>query len=186
MKKIGALFFFLLFLSGCSGTPKEIEKGMALRSSLLQGGGCSFTANVTADYGDRLYQFSVNCQGSPSGDLTFRVTKPDSIADISGTITNEGGNITFDALALYFDTMAEGQLAPISAPWIFLKALRSGYIASACTEEDLLRFTMNDSSQDNTLIVDIWTTSSAIPVRADILYEGMRILSLEIETFEIL
>lgn len=185
MKKVGVLFCFLFFLTGCSGTPKEIERGMALRSAILQGTSCSFDAEIIADYGDKVHSFSMACQGNDKGDLKFTVTAPESIAGITGNITQEGGKLTFDDTALQFDLLTDDQLSPVSAPWILLKTLRGGYLTSACMEEDQLRLTIDDSYVDDALQLDIWLNSEDIPVQADILYDGRRILSLNVANFTI-
>lgn len=185
MKKFGLLISFLLVLTGCSNTSSEIERGMALRSKLLQADSCSFDAEITADYGDSLYTFAMSCQGNTKGDVAFSVTSPESIAGITGVIDDEGGKLTFEDVALQFDTMADDQVTPVIAPWIFLKTLRSGYLTSACTEDGQIRLTMDDSYEEDALQLDIWLTEDEIPIRAEILYDGRRILSLNVENFVI-
>lgn len=186
MKKVGVLFILLLFLTGCSGATNEIERGMALRSKLLQANSCTFNVDITADYGDKVYTFAMACQGDANGNVMFTVTEPQTISGITGAISNEGGKLTFDDTALQFDLMADGQVTPVSAPWVFLKTLRGGYLTSACTEEDQLRLTIDDSYEDDALTLDIWLDAEDIPVRAEILYDGRRILSLSVTNFTIL
>lgn len=183
MKKVGALFVFLFILTGCSDTPKEIERGMALRSKILQASSTTFDAEITADYGDKIYTFSMACQGDSQGDMTFTVTAPETISGIAGNITDDGGKLTFDDTALQFDLMADDQVTPVSAPWILLKTLRSGYLTSACMEGDQLRLTIDDSYEDDALQLDIWLDSADTPARAEILYDGRRILSLSVKKF---
>ena len=185
MKKIGVMLVFLLFLVGCSNSSSEIERGMTLRSKLLKASSCSFDAKITADYGDKLYTFSMSCQGKEKGDLTFTVTAPETISGITGVITNEGGKLTFEETALQFDTMADDQVTPVMAPWIFLKTLRSGYLTSACTEEGQTRLTIDDSYEEDALQLDIWLDEQDIPVRGEIVYDGRRIVSLDVENFVI-
>ncbi len=185
MKRMVAFVLFLFFLTGCSGAPREIERGLALRSAVLQGESCSFVAEITADYGDKVHIFSVQCQGDSKGNLSFTVTAPETISGITGTITEEGGKLTFDNTALQFDLMADDQISPVSAPWVFLKTLRSGYITSACMEEDLLRLTIDDSYEEDALTLDIWVNDGNAPVRAEIVYDGKRIVSLTVGNFVI-
>ena len=73
----------------------------------------------------------------------------------------------------------------MSAPWIFLKTLRGGYLTSAGMEEELLRLTVDDSYEDDALQLDIWLDRRDVPLRGDILYDGKRILTLSVENFEI-
>lgn len=185
MKKAVMLVLFMVFLAGCSNSSKEIERGMALRSSLLQASSCSFDAEITADYGDKIHMFSMSCQGNSQGDITFTVTAPESISGITGVVDSEGGKLTFDNTALHFDHLADDQVTPVSAPWIFLKTLRSGYLTSAGREEDQLRLSIDDSYEEDALHLDIWLDSKEIPVRAEIVYDGRRILSLSVKNFVI-
>ncbi|MBQ8834896.1 MAG: hypothetical protein IJ001_08240 [Oscillospiraceae bacterium] len=186
MKKAGLLLGILVLLTGCSPKNRELERGMELRSKLLKAEGCSFTADITADYGDKLYSFSMECTGDAQGNLTFTVTAPETIAGITGNVSDTGGNLTFDDTALYFELLADGQLSPVSGPWILLKTLRSGYITSASTEEDLLRLAVDDSYEDDALHLDIWVDGEDRPIRAEILYDGRRILTLDVKDFQIL
>ena len=173
----------LCFLTGCSGAAKEIERGMALRSKLLKAKSCTFDAEITADYGDKLYQFSMACQGDAQGNMTFTVTAPETIAGITGRIAQGEGRLTFDDAALQFDLMADGQVTPVSAPWILLKTLRGGCLTAAGLEEDLLRLTMDDSYAEDALRMEIWLNGDDLPVRGEIYYGGRRILSLDVKNF---
>lgn len=185
MKRIGVLLCFLSLLSGCSDTPAEIERGMALRSKLLQASSVCFDADITADYGEKAYTFSMHCEGNQVGDLSFTVTLPETISGITGDISEEGGRLTFDNAVLQFELLADDQLSPVSAPWILIKTLRSGYLTSAGTEEGSIRLTIDDSYEEDALKLDIWLDATDLPTRAEILYDGKRILSLDVKNFVI-
>ena len=182
MKKLSVLLIVLLFLGGCSGKQEELERAMTLRAKLLASE-CSFDAKITADYGDKLYVFAMTCQGDSRGNLAFTVTEPESIAGITGLISQDGGKLTFDDTALAFPLMADDQLTPVSAPWIFLKTLRGGYLTSANMEEELLHLTIDDSYEEDALQLDIWLDGQNLPVQSDILYDGRRILTVQVSNF---
>lgn len=185
MKKGLALACILVLLTGCAGRKAELDRAMTLRARLLASG-CSFDADITADYGDEIYTFSVTCEGDSRGTLGFQVTEPESIAQITGIISEEGGKLTFDGTALAFPLLADGQLSPASGPWILLKTLRGGYLTAAGMEEGLLRLTIDDSYEEDALQLDIWLNDEDQPVRADILYDGRRILAMEVSNFQLL
>ena len=184
--KLGALALSVLILfTGCSSGNRELERGLSLRSAILSAEECTFDARITADYGDRLHIFSVSCAGDRDGTLKFTVTEPESISGITGELSEEGGKLTFDGAALQFDTMAEGLVSPVSAPWIFFNTLRGGYLTAAGKEEDLLRLTIHDSYEEDALQLDIWLDEENAPVRAEILHENRRILTLDVGNFVI-
>jgi len=186
MNRLLCILISLVFLCGCRGTEEQIGNALELRQRLLGAEGCTFTAEITADYGDDLYQFTMECTGDNTGNLQFTVCQPQSISGITGRITELGGTLTFDNSALAFAPIADGQLTPVTAPWIFLKTLRSGYIASCTAEEELIYLQIDDSYSEKALHLDIWLDKNYIPVRGEILWEGRRILSLNIKDFTIL
>lgn len=184
MKRFACLLL-VIFLAGCSEGAGAIERGMALRSRLLSGESCMFDAEITADYGENLYVFELSCEGNNKGDISFTVKSPESIAGITGKIDREGGKLTFDDTVLHFELMADDQISPISAPWILLKTLRSGYLRAAGMEEDLLRLTIDDTYEEDALQLDIWLGAGDLPVRCEMLYADRRILSLDVTNFRI-
>lgn len=156
---------------------------MAFRNRLLESS-CAFSAEITADYTDNLVAFTLDCTADNRGNLVFTVTAPMEIAGIGGTIKTGKGSLVYQDTILSVPLLAQGELSPVSAPWILLCALRGGYIASAGTEGELLRVTVNDSFADNTLQVDIWFDSLNLPQRSEIFWQGRRVLSIQIKDFQ--
>ncbi len=182
--KIWSLLLALVLLTGCGNKDEELSRGMALRANMLPSA-VSFDAEITADYGDELHTFNVYCEGDSQGNLGFRVTAPETLADITGHIEAGEGKLTFRDTVLAFPLLAEDQLSPVSAPWIFYTTLRGGYLTAAGMEEELLRLTIDDSYAEDALTVDIWLNEKDLPIRAEILYDGRRILTLAIKNFQI-
>ena len=69
MKKAIAVVLMTLLLTGCSAQEENLERIMGLRADLLGGTESSFDAVITADYGDEVHTFSMNCRGNNQGDL---------------------------------------------------------------------------------------------------------------------
>ena len=185
MRKALWLLLAALLLTGCAGTPKEMDRALMLRTKLLQASSCTFDAEVSADYGDKLYTFDMRCEVDKNGDLHFRVTEPKSISGITGQISRQGGALTYDDTALYFGLLADDHLSPVSAPWVLMKALRGGFLTSAGMDDGQLRLSVNDSYEDDALHLDIWLEQGGLPVRAEILFRERRILSLDVRNFQI-
>lgn len=182
MKRIFCILMVVLLLTGCSGGNAELERAMGIRAGLIAKT-VEFDTAITADYGDVSYVFSMHCRVDPTGNMTFEVTAPETIAGISGSVSATGGKLTFDDTALAFELMADGQLTPVSAPWVLLKALRSGYLSSCCMEGELLRAAIDDSYEEDAMHLDVWFGSDDAPNQAEIYWLGRRLLSLKIENF---
>ena len=159
---------------------------MTLRAKLLGSEGCTFTAQITADYGDALHEFTLFCEGNNDGDLGFRVVAPDTIAGITGRFLGNEGFRTFDDVALSFPLLADEQITPVSGPWILLKTMLGGYLTACTMEEDLLHLTINDSYEEDALQMEIWLNPEDQPIQAEIIYDGRRIVTMQIENFQIL
>ena len=133
--KLTVFLCIVMLLCGCKNSNEPVSKAISIRNKLLEGNGCSFSAKVHADYGEKLYTFKMDCQVDQTGNLTFSVIEPATIHGIAGKVSTVGGAITFDDKILAFPTIADGQVSPVSAPWLLIKTLRSGYI-KGCAELD--------------------------------------------------
>ena len=186
MKKLAALMIALVILTGCTGKRAEMDRIMTLRAKLLGSEGCTFTAQITADYGDTLHEFTLFCEGNNDGDLGFRVETPDTISGITGRFLGNEGFLTFDDVALSFPLLADDQITPVSGPWILLKTMLGGYLTACTMEEDLLHLTIHDSYEEDALQMEIWLNPEDQPIQAEIIYDGRRIVTMKIENFRIL
>lgn len=185
MGRLAGLLVALVMLTGCAQTNEALDRGMALRAKLLGSSGCRFDATITADYGDKTYCFGVSCTSDTQGNVTFTVTDPETIAGIRGRIGGDGGKLTFDDEALAFELLADGQVTPVSAPWLLVRTLQGGYVTSCALEGDMVRLSIDDSYEADALHLDIWLGEGDLPVRADISFRDRRILSLEVKDFQI-
>ena len=175
----------LLTLTGCSKTKSMLDKAMTLRVDLLACESYTFDAVITADYGDEVNTFGMHCIGDNDGNLEFTVTEPETIASITGMISAGEGKLTFDDKAVAFSLLADGQVTPVSGPWILMKTLMGGYLTACNEEEGLIHLMIHDSYEDDALELEIWLDQQSHPVQAEIGYEGRRILTMEIENFQI-
>ena len=114
MKRIVPLF--LVFLLGCSGPDPAMETALDLRSRCLASPAVRFRAEIRADYITGFEEFTLDCESSPDGAVSFRVVGPEEIADISGTVRQDEGTVEFDGAVLAYPLMAQGRLSPLGGP----------------------------------------------------------------------
>ena len=171
-------------LTGCMGSDQELEEALTLRSKILGANTVTFEAEISADYGDRMEQFSLECRTDSAGKLYFTVSAPEEISGITGSVAGERGTLEFDDTVLAFPLMAQQRISPVSGPWLMMKALRTGYITACAREGDTLRLTVDDSYADDALTLEIWIEGDEVAC-CEIAWQGKRALTMEIESFVI-
>lgn len=178
MKRWIWLWVCISLLTGCA-KQNAMEDALVLRSAIMGAKNCSFSMGITADYGDCVYEFAMDCVSDNQGNVNFTVTYPQSIAGITGTITADGGKLTFGDTALYIPMLTDDQITPVSAPWILMRTLLGGCITS-CAEG---RITIDDSYEADALKLDILLTDTLMPDTVDVYWKNRRILVLKITSF---
>ena len=185
MKRIALLFAMILLLSGCSAVSEQMDRPMNLRGKIQQKD-VSFYVAITADYGDKVHTFAMQCQCDTLGNMKFTVTEPETIAGITGTVAKGNGKLTFDDKVLAFDLLADELISPVSGPWVLLETLRSGFLTSCSDEGELLRVAIDDSYEEKPLHLDVWLNSEDIPQRCEVFWQGRRLLSMDVKNFTFL
>lgn len=185
MRRILAVFLLLL-LTGCSASNSEMDRALTIRNQTLKSNGCEFIVQITADYGEDVYEFSMHCTADAAGNVSFTVRSPETIAGITGTVSTEGGKLTYDDTVLAFELLADGQISPVSAPWLFIKTLRGGYISSCGVEGESLLLTIDDSYAEDAIRLQILANSNDVPTRAEIFWQGNCVVTLNISEFKYL
>ena len=185
MRRIPVFLTFIFILCGCSRSNSSIDQALSIRDAILHGNGCQFNVSITADYQNEYYTFEMSCQVDSSGNVTFEVKEPESISGITGILSAQEGKLTFDDKILVFSKMAEGYITPVSAPWLFVSALRGGYIKGCAQEENGILLVIDDTYMDEAIQVNIRTVSD-VPVFAEIIWQNQRVLTMSVDAFRIL
>ena len=113
---LALLLLTVLLLSGCAGAGDVLAPAIEFRAALVQAGGCSFTAEVTADDGEAVETFTLDCTVDETGAVHFEVVQPQTLAGITATVSADGGTITYDGMAMDFGLFANGNVIPAAAP----------------------------------------------------------------------
>lgn len=172
-------------LGGCSGQSKQMQEVLAFRAMLLGGGGCSFQAEVEAQYDAYHSTFLLQCQYDAAADtLDFTVLEPESIAGITGQIAQDRRTLSFSDLALEMELLAEETVSPVALPQIISQSWAKSYIASAGTDRDYLVAVFQNGYEDDTIKIETWF-EQGLPVWADVWYEGDCQASVRITEFTV-
>lgn len=185
MKRLIALFVFVVILCGCSENDARLSAVDQLRHMISQGSGVSFDAQVTAYYPDGEFTFSLRCDCEIPEKMDFRVIAPLSIKDIGGSIDLSGGSIKFDEVVLGFPLVSQYSLSPVCAPWMFIRALTDGYVRSSIRDDGGVFMVLVHALEGEEFRFDIKMSDKEIPESCEIYFDGQRILTLLISEFHI-
>lgn len=163
---------------------RPAQPPLTFRTALLQSGGCSFTAAITADYGESAASFTLDCVFSPETGASVTVTEPESIAGIQAQVKDTAASVSYDGMQLGLGSLADGNLAPLAAPYVLGQCWAGEYIDATGTEDGLLRTTYRMGYEEKELVVDTWFSQEPLaPVRAEISFEGRMVLRTDISAF---
>jgi len=182
-KKFLFPMLLLLVVSGCQKQSSPTQKALDFRTALMEAGGCSYTAVIGADYGERAYSFSVACTYDTDGTAKMTVLQPEEIAGITAAVSGDGAVVEFQDVALDFGVMADGTVSPMEVCHLLGRCWTGAYIASAGSDGDLERISYLHGYEAEELAVDTWLNAEGAPVYAEVMFENVRCLSVQLTEF---
>ena len=126
-----------LLLAGCGRLEVSEAEQLALeiRGEYLELERCSASLEITADYGQRVYQFKMDAQVQGE-DAVLTLTAPETVAGLTARWAGEAGTLEYDGVAVETGSLDPEGLDPVSAFPVLLEAARSGYLTACALEED--------------------------------------------------
>ena len=162
---ICVLMTLALMLTACSlpgGVSKEEELALTIRGEYLKTDSWTGRAELTADYGRRVYQYEITASCA-DGETLLTITAPEEAAGITARIAGEESLLEYDGLSVETGPLDPKGLTPMSSVPVMLETARSGYMTACAMEEDtgLLRVEYGDPEEapDTGRVVVLWFDS---------------------------
>ena len=178
---------FLLAGCGQSGVSEAEELALTIRGEHLAMDRCAARAAITADYGQRVYQYELTVSVTEE-ETVLALTAPETVAGLTARLDGEESLLEFDGVSVETGPMDADGLTPVSAVPALLEAARTGYITSCALEEEgtLLRVDCGDpegtpgAGAETALWFDVSTHAL---VRGEISVDGFRVILCEFSDF---
>lgn len=145
MRKLFVLLLIpLLLLTGCRrgdgalpgvGEPTPEEEARQLRTVYLAAKGCSGTVEVTADYGLRVYEFTLDFTWRRAGESVLTVTAPEELAGLTARIAEGEARLEFDGVSLGTGDLTGEGLTPMELLPGLMEYADEGYMAECVFEQ---------------------------------------------------
>lgn len=178
MRRIVIAILLCIFCTACS--KEDISPAIDFRAELVQKG-CSFTADVEADFGLTVQNFTLQCQ-TQEETLRFEVLAPESLSGITATVSNGGGTVTYDGMAMDFGLLANGNVIPAAAPAIIADCWKNAYISAVGADGEYYTATYERDHDQKKLVVQTWF-EKGLPISAEICYNQMRVIKITFRDF---
>ena len=180
----------LCLLRGCTGADSNNDLTLELRSDFLSREGCSGVMELTADYGQRVYAYTVEFDGTVKDGMTLVITAPEEVAGITANIREGQTYLEYDGVRLETGPVNEEGLSPLDALPTFLTAMESGYIAETGSEmmgeTEVLRICCRDPETDpgQGLETVLWfDKAQKTLLRGEVRSDGFTVIQCEFSAF---
>lgn len=184
------MILLLLLLCACGKDSKAEERALSIRAQLVNAEACVMQADLTADYGDRVYTYALNFDWKKAGQSSLTVLKPDNIAGVTAVLEEGKTALTYEGTSLDTGTLSDEGLSPLDALPALLKAGREGYISGAsfekCGDTQAVEVTYGDPEKGEAMSVTyrIWyAADTGTPLQAEIMNQGKTVLRCTFSSF---
>lgn len=141
------LMMTLLLLSGCAGRGEDqdaLDTALTIRSEYLALTTFSTQAELQADYGQRVYNYTLDVAANEE-ELVLTVTAPELISGVTARMKAKETFLEYDGVCIETGPLNPEGLTPLSAIPAMLDAVRSVYITTCGFEDSgLLRVSCAD------------------------------------------
>ena len=148
-KLLSCVLMMTLLLSGCKGGGENTPEtaALALREIYQNLTGWSSTVDITAEVGDKVFDFTLDARWQKEGETVLTVTAPELLAGITARIADGETVLEYDGTGLTLGLLDGRGLTAVSVvPWV-MEQIGSGYMARcawAGENQELLQITFRD------------------------------------------
>lgn len=188
-KRLLFLPMMLLLLAGCGGG-QENENGaeaqaVAIRGEYMAMTSYSLQAQVNADYGQRVYDFTLSVTWDGE-ETTVAIREPEMLAGVTARITGDEGTLEYEDLSLETGFLDDDGLSPVSALPALMEAARSQYIDRCTLTDGILEIHCADPEEKpgTGQEITLWFNAQTHALTGgEISQDGRRVIACEVTEF---
>lgn len=185
------MILLLLLLAACSGKGSSPDaQALAFRTDYQAMGHWEGAMQVRADYGERVYDYTLSFTGDKEGETRLTIEKPDTLSGVTAVIAQGQTQLEFEGDRLETGPLSEEGVTPVDALPALLRYVTEGYIAE-CSNETVdtracLRLDFRDPeavSGDGEEAVIWLDEKTGDLVQAELIQDGFTVLYCQFTAF---
>ena len=126
-----------LALTACGPAEKGAQAeqlALEIRGEYLAMTACNTQVEVTADYGSRVFSYSLDVDYHREGETVLTVTAPEEIAGVTARMWEDSSVLEYDGVQVETGAVTEDGLSPMAAVPLMLEQAGAGFIAQCGLE----------------------------------------------------
>lgn len=176
-----------LLLTGCTGGGSSAKRKLEAAQSVYRTmSGCTAQAEITADYGQRVYGYTVDLTVK-DGSGVMTVKEPENLAGTVLTWSDGETKLAFDGTELDTGALSDSGLSPADAMPTILTACQGGEIVDCCMEEQeggqVLHGTLDLDGDQGGQIQCWFQPDSYGLLRAELSQDGVTVVTMQFSDF---
>lgn len=178
-RSVVAFLAVSIILCSCS-SEKGVDRVAELQAGFRSCSTLEFSADIRADYGDRVYDYGISYTGSvPAGTLT--IVKPETAAGVTVKYSGGAAGMSYDGVEIYTGQILPGGLSPVDAVPVLLSALADGLVTGTVEEKwDGTPCLAAIFRIDDRVDARVWfDTQALLPLHAEIYFDGARVIECD-------
>lgn len=166
-----------LTLTACT-KETAADAAAALQQSWQTHASTALTCDLTADYGDRVYPFTLTCTETPTA-AEVTITEPSSVAGVTARVTDDGATLTYDGAEVFTGALTPEGLSPMEAVPLMFRLWREGLILEAAFEpvKDTPCLTVLYRVTDEVSLRTWFSLETSLPLMAELISGGYAVIT---------
>lgn len=189
-KVLSFALMMTLLLAACTPALETPEMAAAnLQNTYRSMAACSATVDLTAEYGEKVYDFTVDVSWQREGETVLTITAPELLAGITARVAGGETVLEYDGVGLSLGALDMDGLTPVSSITAFLQEAASGYMAQcswAGEGDSQLQVLCRDPEADagtGAEFLMIFDRATQALVRAEVSNDGTTVLTAQFSNF---
>ncbi len=139
-KALSCVLMMTLLLAACGGSGESSESpeelAARIRAEYLSLTGWTAEMEIHADYGERVYDFTLDAAWEKDGETVLTVVEPELIAGIVARVGKDEAYLEYDGISLSTGPLTGDGLDPLEAVPFLMEQIAQGYMAQCSFETE--------------------------------------------------